>query len=119
MSTIKFELNDKNEIISYVKQGGIVGIDLTDFDASKLPDDFFDNYRSGYYMLQNDKVIENPNYAAPEPPEIGSSTIEQQVAALGYQQMQDNQDKQTLVKQNAQMAYQIMQIQQQLGGQNA
>lgn len=67
MSTIKFELNDKNEIISYVKQGGIVGIDLTDFDASKLPDDFFDNYRSGYYMLQNDKVVENPNYIAPLP----------------------------------------------------
>lgn len=73
MSTIKFELNEKNEIISYVKQGGIDGIDLTDFDDSKLPDDFFENYRPGYYMLQNDEVVENPNYVAPEPLVIGPS----------------------------------------------
>ncbi|MDV2911016.1 DUF2977 domain-containing protein [Pediococcus acidilactici] len=108
MSTIKFELNDKNEIISYVKQGGIVGIDLTDFDASKLPDDFFENYRSGYYMLQNNAVVENPNYVAPEPPTNSPSNLEKQVAALSYQQMVDSQTINTLQQQNAQMAYQIM-----------
>lgn len=47
------------------------------------------------------------------------SATETQLAALAYQQMQNDQEKQTLIKQNAQIAYQIMQIQQQLGGQKA
>lgn len=65
MSTVKFELNDKNEIISYVKQGGIVGIDLVEFDESNLPDDFYENYKPKFYKLNSDKVIKNPDYVAP------------------------------------------------------
>lgn len=108
MSVIKFELNEKNEIVSYVKQGSIVGIDLVEFDASKLPDDFSENYRSGYYMLQNDKVVKNPNYVAPEPTTNSNSNLEKSVASLSYQQMVDNQTIDELQQQNAQMAYQIM-----------
>ncbi|TLQ02797.1 hypothetical protein FEZ51_10365 [Pediococcus stilesii] len=54
----------------------------------------------------------NKDVPAPEP-----TALEQQVAALGYQQMQDAKDKQALTEQNAQLAYQVMQLQQQLGGQ--
>lgn len=111
---MKLLVNETREIEAYSIWGDIEGaIDFTE----TVPDDFYEKFKPSFYLLKNNEVIENPNYVEPEPPEIGPSAIEQQVAALGYQQMQDNQDKQTLVKQNAQIAYQVMQIQQQLGGQ--
>ncbi|MDV2912343.1 DUF2977 domain-containing protein [Pediococcus acidilactici] len=73
MSTIKFELNDKNEIISYVKQGGIVGVDLVNFDDNKLPDGFYENYKPSFYLLENNEIVENPNYVALNPPKTGPS----------------------------------------------
>lgn len=108
--------NKNNEITEMAIYGGLEG----SFEyTGVIPDDFEEKFKPFFYMVKNGAIIENPNYVEPEPPVIGPSAIEQQVAALGYQQMQDSQDKQKLVKQNAQMAYQIMQIQQQLGGQKA
>ena len=110
-------LLDENQIIiGFVKIGALDGtVEYT----GVVPDDFEVKFKPSFYMLQDGVIVENPNYVEPEPPVIGPSAIEQQVAAIGYQQMQDSQDKQKLVKQNAQIAYQVMQIQQQLGGQNA
>lgn len=105
-----------NEIIDYATVGHISGSVYYD---GNLPEDFNENFKPSFYLLKDNEIVKNPDYVAPEPPVIGPSNLEKQVAALGYQQMQDNQDKQTLVKQNAQIAYQVMQIQQQLGGQNA
>jgi hypothetical protein len=113
---MKLVLNEKNEILSYISLGDVEG--AIDYQG-EIPEDFYEKFKPSFYLLKNDEIVENPDYVEPEPPVIGPSIIEQQLAALGYQQMQDDQDKQTLVKQNAQMAYQIMQIQQQLGGQNA
>jgi Protein of unknown function (DUF2977). len=107
-------LDDKQVIIGFVKIGALDG--TIEYNGP-IPDDFYEKFKPSFYMLKNGAIIDNPNYVEPESPAIGPSAIEQQVAALGYQQMQDNQDKQTLVKQNAQIAYQVMQIQQQLGGQ--
>lgn len=108
---------DENKIITgYTTVGDIEGsIEYND----KLPDGFKTNFKPYFYLLKNDEIVENPDYVEPEPPVVGPSVIEQQLAALGYQQMQDTQDKQALIKQNAEMAYQIMKIQQQLGGQKA
>lgn len=109
-------LDENQVIIGFVKIGML---DNTVEYTGVVPDDFEEKFKPKFYMLKNGAIIENPNYVEPESPAIGPSAIEQQVAALGYQQMQDAQDKQALIKQNAQMAYQIMQIQQQLGGQNS
>ncbi|QGZ70042.1 DUF2977 domain-containing protein [Pediococcus pentosaceus] len=113
---MKLIINDKSEILAFTVFGDV---DNSLEYNGEVPEDFRDKFKPKFYMLVDGVIVENPNYVKPEPPEIGPSVIEQQVAALGYQQMQDNQDKQKLVKQNAQMAYQIMQIQQQLGGQKA
>lgn len=114
---MQLQLDNNNVIIGYANFGEIKN--GVEFDENKVPDDFYKKFKSSFYMLKNGEIVENPDYAEPEPPVIGPSNLEKQVAMIGYQQMQDNQDKQTLVKQNAQIAYQIMQIQQQLGGQKA
>ncbi|MEF7475275.1 DUF2977 domain-containing protein [Pediococcus pentosaceus] len=70
---MQLQVNEKNEITGYVKQGGIVGTDLVEFDESKLPNDFYENYKPKFYLLKDDDVIENPDHVAPKPPVIGPS----------------------------------------------
>lgn len=105
---MKIEVNDKNEIIAYVKRGGILGDNFIEFEESKVPDDFYRKYKPFFYILKNNEIVENPNYVAPEPPTDSPSNLEKRVAAISYQQMADSQTISTLQKQNAQMAYQIM-----------
>lgn len=113
---MKLLLDDKNVIIGMASIGSIEG--AIDYNGL-IPDGFEEQFKPYFYLLKNDEIVENPNYVEPEPPVVGPSAIEQQLAALGYQQMQDTKDKQALIKQNAEMAYQIMKIQKQLGGQKA
>lgn len=101
------ELNDKNEILSYLKFGGIEEVRLTEYDGL-VPDNFEDDFKPLYFMIKDNEIVENPNYVAPKPPEVKPSDLEKQVATLGYQQMVDNQTIDALQQQNAQMAYQIM-----------
>jgi hypothetical protein len=115
LDKLKLVINDKNEITAYSRHGGIVGaIDW----IGNAPDNFEGTFKPNLYILKDGEIIENPDYVEPsiDIPDETPNTIEQQVAALGYQQMKDDQDKQKLVNQNAQMAYQIMQIKQELGG---
>lgn len=98
---------DKNNVIIGYELTG-TSIDGIEYDSSDLPDDFLDNYKPSFYLLKNNEIVENPNYVAPEPPVIGPSNLEKQVAELSYQQMIDNQIINKLKQQNAQMAYQIM-----------
>lgn len=108
-------LDKNNVIVGYETKGNSsAGIE---YNPDTLPDDFEIKFKPSFYMIQDGLIVENPDYEEIEIPAVGPSTTEQQLAALGYQQMQDSQEKQALIKQNAQMAYQIMQIQQQLGGQ--
>ena len=99
-------LDKNNVIIGYELTGA--SIDGIEYDPSDLPDDFLDKYKSTFYMIKNGNMIENPNYEKPEPPVVGPSNFEKQMAALSYQQMIDSQTIETLQSQNAQMAYQIM-----------
>ncbi|MCT3032712.1 DUF2977 domain-containing protein [Pediococcus pentosaceus] len=109
-------VNENNEIVQYASIGELP--DSIEYDGA-IPEDFIDKFKPSFYMIQDGVIVENPDYKEIKIPAVGPSTTEQQLAALGYQQMQDSQEKQVLIKQNAQMAYQIMQIQQQLGGQKA
>lgn len=112
-------LDNNNCIVKYSLIGGLADDNVIEYDENELPEGFDVKFQPLFYKLENNKIIENPNYKEIEIPAVGPSATEQQLAALGYQQMQDSQEKQALIKQNAQMAYQIMQIQQQLGGQKA
>ncbi len=94
-----------NEIIEYAIVGHISGSVYYD---GNLPEDFNENFKPSFYLLKDNEIIENTDYVAPEPPVIGPSNLEKQVAALSYQQMVDSQTIETLQQQNAQMAYQIM-----------
>ncbi|KAF0505256.1 DUF2977 domain-containing protein [Pediococcus pentosaceus] len=113
---MKLLLDDNKIIIGMAVIGSIEG--AIDYSGS-IPDGFEEQFKPNFYMIKDNSITENPDYVAPEPPATKPSVIEQQLATLGYKQMQDTQYKQALIKQNAQMAYQIMKIQQQLGGQKA
>ena len=102
---MRLQVNDSDEIIAYATLGDIN--DSTEY-AGTVPDGFYENYKPSFYLLQNNEIVENPNYVAPKPPEIKPSDLEKQVATLSYQQMVDSQTIETLQQQNAQMAYQIM-----------
>ncbi|KAF0500063.1 DUF2977 domain-containing protein [Pediococcus acidilactici] len=102
---MKLLVNENNEIEAYSIWGDIEGaIDFTE----TVPDDFYEKFKPSFYLLKNNEIVENPNYVAPKPPEVKPSDLEKQVATLGYQQMVDSHTIETLQKQNAQMAYQIM-----------
>lgn len=105
---MKIEVNDNNEIVAYTKHGDILGDNLIEIQEDKIPDGFYENYKSRFYLLKNNEIVENPNYVAPKPPETKPSNLEKQVATLGYQQMADIQTINALQQQNAKMAYQIM-----------
>lgn len=105
--SLQLELNDENEILSYLKFGGVEDVTLTEYNGP-VPDNFEDDFKPLYFMLKDSEIVENPNYVAPKPPEVKPSDLEKQVATLGYQQMVDNQTIDALQQQNAQMAYQIM-----------
>lgn len=95
---MKLELNEKNEIISYLKYGGVDGINFMEFDGV-IPDDFEKNFKPSFYMLKDELIIDNPNYVEPEPPEV-NPTNEQQIlmkqaktiAQMQQMLMQQNKD---------------------------
>ncbi|WP_249703538.1 DUF2977 domain-containing protein [Pediococcus pentosaceus] len=73
---MKLELNENNEIVSFLKYGGVEGINFMEFDGV-IPDDFEKNFKPSFYMLKDELIIENPNYAEPEPPEVNPSNEQQ------------------------------------------
>lgn len=92
---MQLQINEKNEIIAWVRVGGIDGADLVEFDEAKLPDDFFKNFKSTLYLLKDGEVIENPEYVVPEPPVIGPSKQDKINAQIMLNQakQKEEQDK--------------------------
>jgi hypothetical protein len=63
----------KNNVITdYAKGNGLVDDNVVQFSGN-IPDDFYSNFKPSFYLLENDAIVENPDYAAPEPPVIGPS----------------------------------------------
>lgn len=92
---MKVKVNDNNEIVAYVKYGDILGDNLIEFEGNKIPDDFYENYKPSFYLLQNNEIVENPNYVAPKPLEIEPSEqdkINAQVM-LNQAKQKEEQDK--------------------------
>lgn len=91
---MKLELNEKNEIISYLKYGGVDGINFMEFDGV-IPDDFEKNFKPSFYLLKDELIIENPNYVEPEPPVIGPSEQDKINAQIMLNQAKQKEEQDT------------------------
>lgn len=104
---MKIKVNEKNEILEYVNVG-----DFNDGQkyVGTLPDDFTASFKPSLWSLdKNGVIVKNPDYVEPTITQNLSPTpLQQQVAALAYQQMTSQQTITDLQTQNAQMAYQLM-----------
>ena len=109
---MKIRVNEKSEITEFAIVGSLP--DSLEIDDSLKPEGFENIFKSGYYLYQDNKIVTNQDYEEPTVsiPEPQPSEADKQVAQLTYQQMMTTQDVTTLQTQNAQMAYQLMMIQQ-------
>lgn len=89
---MKLELNEKNEIISYLKCGGVEGINFTEFNGV-IPDDFEKNFKPSFYLLKDELIIDNPNYVEPEPPVISPSEQDKINAQIMLNQAKQKEDQ--------------------------
>lgn len=60
---MKILVNDNSEILAYATVGGIDGGQEYNGD---IPDDFEDNFKPNYYLLQDNEIAVNPDYQEPE-----------------------------------------------------
>ncbi|KRN94596.1 DUF2977 domain-containing protein [Pediococcus stilesii] len=98
---------ENDQVIAWSKLGGIDGTDVIDFDESKLPDDFEENFKPSFYLLKNDEIVENPDFVEPEPPALGPSE-QDKVNAQVLLKMAQQQQKQDAF--NAQVLLQIAKL---------
>lgn len=87
---MQFDLSESKEILAYATLGGLTdGVEVHD---PVLPDDFEENFKPSFYLLQNGAVIVNPNYVAPvEPAPDSGPTAEQESLTAMAQQMANQQ----------------------------
>ena len=85
---MKVKLNNKNEIVAFAKTGDIDS--SIEVDDSLFTDDFIDDFKSSYYLYQDDQIVVNPNYEEPSieiptPEPSGPSPEMLAINALGVQ----------------------------------
>ncbi|MCM6810314.1 DUF2977 domain-containing protein [Pediococcus pentosaceus] len=84
------KINEQKEILEYVTIGGLpVSIEYNGI----VPDDFEDKFKPYFYMLQDDEIIENPDYVEPTdtPPDDGPNNVQQVVMKMSATVMQMQQ----------------------------
>ncbi|MBF7139937.1 DUF2977 domain-containing protein [Pediococcus pentosaceus] len=83
----------KNNVITdYAKGDGLVGDNVVQFSGN-IPDDFYSNFKPSFYMIQDDKIVENPDYVEPEPPVIGPSKQDKINAQIMLNQAKQKEDQ--------------------------
>lgn len=105
-------VNEQNEIVAYTNHGDIDG--ATAYSGA-VPDGFEENFKQNFYLLKDGEIVVNDDYQEPVIADSKPSEAQQQLAQVTYQQMMTTQNVTTLQTQNAQMAYQLMMMQQQGG----
>ncbi|MCM6793213.1 DUF2977 domain-containing protein [Pediococcus pentosaceus] len=75
------KINDKNLILEYTTIGGLP--DSIEYNGI-VSDDFEDKFKPYFYMLQDDQIIENPDYAEPTdtPPDDEPTNMQQVVMKM-------------------------------------
>lgn len=77
-------IDNEKEIIGYAMTGELgEGIQ---FDGL-IPDEFYENFKPRFYLLQNNAIVLNPNYTEPAHPTTptGPSTEQLMINQLGLQ----------------------------------
>ncbi|MBF7114524.1 DUF2977 domain-containing protein [Pediococcus pentosaceus] len=76
------KINEQKEILEYVTIGGLP--DSIEYNGI-VPDDFEINFKPAFYMLQNDEIIENSDYAEPTdtPPVSSPTSVQETINKLG------------------------------------
>lgn len=87
---MKILTNEKNEILGYVTTGGVDG--FINYEG-KIPDEFYDKFKPKFYILQNNLIVENPDYVAPELPVIGPSEQDKVNAQIMLNQAKQKEDQ--------------------------
>ncbi|SMH68992.1 Putative prophage protein [Latilactobacillus curvatus] len=69
-------INKNQEITAYAIEGGLVnGVG----HVGDIPDDFEDNFKPSFYLLQNNEIVLNPDYVEPTPPKPNTGPTTEQV----------------------------------------
>lgn len=76
------KINEQKEILEYATIGGMEG--AIEFDGV-IPDGFEQKFKPSFYMLQDDKIIENSNYVEPSntPPVSSPTSMQEAINKLG------------------------------------
>lgn len=85
---------DQNIIVDYAMGSGLIGDNVVQYSGN-IPDEFYEDFKPGFYMLQDDKIIENPDYVAPSdiPPVIGPSKQDKINAQIMLSQAKQKADQ--------------------------
>lgn len=99
---------DNNQIVSFALIGDLDN--SIEFDQSKLPDDFYSNFKPRYFLLKDNEITVNPNFKDVVVPETGPNQ-EQQILSTLAKQVMDLQLENVQQKQiNASLTKQIMDL---------
>lgn len=101
---LKLVLQD-DVILQYAAVGDIEG--SVSCEVNSIPDDFYEKFRSSFYLLKNDEIVENPDYVEPAQPEFGPSEQDKVNAQVLLKMAQQQQKQDTF---NAQILLQIAKL---------
>jgi purine nucleoside phosphorylase len=111
-------VNENNQIVGYSVAGSLED----DFEVSDeiVPNDFIQNYKSKYYLYQNEQIVVNPNYETetstqpitptPTQPEMSDETLKNMVATLQKQSVQSNMKINKLLKDNQDLKNKVSEL---------
>ncbi|MEE6669703.1 DUF2977 domain-containing protein [Pediococcus acidilactici] len=83
---------NQNIIVDYAIGSGLVGDNVVQYSGN-IPDDFYSKFKPSFYLLENNEIVENPNYVAPEPPVIGPSEQNKINAQIMLNQAKQKEDQ--------------------------
>lgn len=86
-------LDNNNCIVKYSLIGGLADDNVIEYDENKLPEDFDVKFQPLFYKLENDEIVENPDYVVPEPPVIGPSKQDKINAQIMITQAKQKEDQ--------------------------
>lgn len=101
---MKLVINNKNEILSYARTGGLAN--SIEFSGD-LPIDFVAKFKPALYLWKSDGIVLNPDYVEPTTPFVGPSDTDKAIAQLTLQTARQKAQQDKL---NAQLLLQIAQI---------
>lgn len=104
LDKLELVLKDDGSIESFSRYGSIEGsIKWT----GTLPEDFEGKFKPSFYLLKNNKIVENPDYIEPTPAKSEPSEQDKINAQLMLNQAQQKKQQDGF---NAQMLLQMAQI---------